>query len=94
MVNGLNGASVARIFSNVRAVINLALREFGLSIVDPFLKVYFDQSQWVKKRSPAKPKDIEKVQAECYTVDDEKRRLWRGLKSQPFKGISDKTSLV
>ena len=29
---GLNGASVARIFGTVRAVINLALSEFGLSI--------------------------------------------------------------
>ena len=31
---GLNGASVARVFGTVRAVINLALSEFGLSIVN------------------------------------------------------------
>ena len=58
---GLNGASVARIFGTVRAVINLALSEFGLSIVNPFSNVYFDQSQGVKKRMPVKPEDIEKV---------------------------------
>ena len=32
---GLNGASVARIFSTVRAVINLALSEFGLRVIPP-----------------------------------------------------------
>ena len=72
---GLNGASVARVFSTVRAVINLALSEFGLSIVNPFSNVYFDQSQGVKKRIPVKPEDIEKVQQECYQADDEKRWL-------------------
>ena len=72
---GLNGSSVARIFGTVRAVINLAISEFGLSIINPFSNVYFDQSQGVKKRIPVKPEDIEKVQEECYKADDEKR--WR-----------------
>ena len=72
---GLNGASVARIFGTVRAVINLALNEFGLSIVNPFSNVYFDHSVGVKKRLPIKPEDIKKVQAECYKADDEKRWL-------------------
>ena len=72
---GLNGSSVARIFGTVRAVINLAISEFGLSIVNPFSNVYFDQSQGVKKRIPVKPEDIEKVQQECYKADDEKRWL-------------------
>jgi integrase len=72
---GLNGASVARIFGTVRAVINLALSEFGLAIVNPFSNVYFNHSLGVKKRLPIKPKDIKKVQAECYKADDEKRWL-------------------
>jgi integrase len=72
---GLNGASVTRVFGTVRAVINLALSEFGLSIVNPFSNVYFGQSQGVKKRIPVKPEDIEKVQQECYKADDEKRWL-------------------
>jgi integrase len=72
---GLNGASVARIFGTVRAVINLALSEFGLAIVNPFSNVYFDHSVGVKKRLPVKPKDIKKVQAECCKSDDEKRWL-------------------
>ena len=72
---GLNGASVARIFGTVRAVINLALSEFGLSIVNPFSNVYFDHSVGVKKRLPVKPEDIKRVQAECYRADDEKRWL-------------------
>ena len=72
---GLNGASVARIFGAVRAVINLALSEFGLAIVNTLSNVYFDQRQGVKKRHPVKPEDIKKVQAECYKADDEKRWL-------------------
>ena len=36
---GLNSASVARVIGTVRAVINLALSEFGLSIVNPFSNV-------------------------------------------------------
>jgi len=72
---GLNGASVARIFGTVRAVMNLALSEFGLSIGNPFSNVYFDRSAGVKKRLPVKPEDIKKVQEECYKADDEKRWL-------------------
>ena len=72
---GLNGASVARIFGTVRAVINLALSEFGLAIVNPFSNVYFDHSVGVKKRLPVKPEDIKQVQAECCKADDEKRWL-------------------
>ena len=74
-VKGLNGASVARVFGTVRAVINLALSEFGLAIVNPFSNVYFDRSIGVKKRLPVKPEDIKKVQEECYKTDDEKRWL-------------------
>ena len=72
---GLNGASVARIFGTVRAVINLALSEFGLAIVNPFSNVYFNQKEGVKKRLPVKLADIKKVQAECYKADDEMRWL-------------------
>jgi integrase len=72
---GLNGASVARIFGTVRAVINLALSEFGLSIINPFSSVYFDQSIGVKRRLPIRFEDIKKVQSEYYKIDDEKRWL-------------------
>ena len=72
---GLNGASVSRVFGTVRAVINLALSEFGLAIVNPFSNVYFDNSVGVKKRLPVKAEDIKKVQAECYKADDEMRWL-------------------
>ena len=74
-VKGLNGASVARVFGTVRAVINLALSEFGLPLVNPFSNVYFDRSAGVQKRLPVQTDDIKKVQEECYKVDDEKRWL-------------------
>ena len=59
----------------MRAVINLALSEFGLSIINPFSNVYFDRSSGVKERLPIKPEDIKKVQAECYKADDDRRWL-------------------
>jgi hypothetical protein len=49
---GLNGASVARIFGTVRAVINLALSEFGLSIVNPFSNVYFIKAKGLRNAFP------------------------------------------
>ena len=70
----LNGASVARVFGTVRALINLAFNEFGLSIINPFSDVYFDRISSVKERLPIKPEDIKKVQAECYEADDD--RSW------------------
>jgi len=72
---GLNGASVARVFGTVRAVINLAISEFGLAIINPFSNVYFDRSAGVQKRLAVQTDDIKKVQQECYKADDEKRWL-------------------
>ena len=46
---GLNGASVTRVFGTVRAVINLAISEFGLAIINPFSNVYFDRSVGVQQ---------------------------------------------
>ena len=67
---GLNMASVTRIFGTVRAVINLALSEFDLSITNPFSNVYFDRSAGATKRLPVRPEDIQKVQEECYKAYD------------------------
>lgn len=72
---GLNGASVARIFGTVRAVINLALSEFGLALVNPFSNVYFDRTVGVKKRNPIQIEDIRTIQTACKETDDEKRWL-------------------
>ena len=72
---GLNGASVAQVFGTVRAVMNLTLSEFGLSIVNPFSNVYFDRNAGLKERYPVKPDDIKKVQSACYKTGDERRWL-------------------
>ena len=72
---GLNGSSVARVFGTVRAVINLAISEFGLAIINPFSNVYLDRSAGVQKRLAIQTDDIKKVQQECYKADDKKRWL-------------------
>jgi len=58
-----------------RAVINLALSEFGLQSSTHSQTSTFNQKEGVKKRLPVKPEDIKKVQAECYKADDEMRWL-------------------
>ena len=72
---GLTGASVARVFGTVRAVINLALSEYGLTIVNPFSNVYFDRTVGVRKRKPIQMEEIKKIQKACISTDDEKRWL-------------------
>ena len=49
---GLNGASVARIFGTVRAVINLALSEFGLSIVNHSQTSILIKAKGLRNASP------------------------------------------
>ena len=39
---GLNGASVDRIFGTIKSIISFAANESGLTLVNPFLGVYFD----------------------------------------------------
>ena len=72
---GLTGASVARVFGTVRAVINLAISEYGLTIINPFSNVYFDRTVGVKKRKPIQIEEIKKIQKACISTDDEKRWL-------------------
>ena len=68
---GLNGASVTWVFGTVRALINLAIGEFGLAIINPFANLYFDRSAGVQKRLTVQTDDIKKVSKECYKADDE-----------------------
>ena len=43
MKRKLTSSSVKRIFSSVRSIVNLAIREHGLDIKNPFANVYFPE---------------------------------------------------
>ena len=52
MAKDLTVASVRRIFASVKAVVNLAITEFGLNIQNVFSSVYLPDGQKVKTRIP------------------------------------------
>ena len=68
---GLIVSSVKRVFSSVRAIINLAINEYGLNILNPFSKVYLPSSNNIKIRRPIPFKELVKVQSICRKEDDE-----------------------
>jgi integrase len=70
---GMSHSTVKRVFSSVRAIINLAINEFGLNILNPFSKVYLPSSNNIKIRRPIPFKELVKVQSICRKEDDELR---------------------
>ena len=68
---GMSHSTVKRVFSSVRAIINLAINEFGLNILNPFSKVYLPSSNNIKIRRPIPFKELVKVQSICRKEDDE-----------------------
>ena len=49
---GMSSSSVKRVFSSVRAVINLAIREQGLSVTNVFSGTFIPDDEVKKKRLP------------------------------------------
>ncbi len=49
---GMSSSSVKRVFSSVRAVINLAIREHGLSVTNVFSGTFIPDDEVKKKRLP------------------------------------------
>lgn len=70
---GLAGSSITRIISTVRAVINFAASEMGLTIKNPFTGVYYDRKAGVEGREPIPAEVLPRVQAKCRDLDDEAR---------------------
>ena len=72
---GMTSTSVRRVFGTVRAIINLTIREYGLSCKNAFADVYIPNDERIDKRPPIPTKVIRQIQKECMSVDDEKRWL-------------------
>ena len=71
----LSSSSVKRIFSSIKAIINLAIKENGLNRSNPFAKTYTRKEASPVERPPIPICDIRLLQAECYEIDDENRWL-------------------
>ena len=71
----LSSASIRRVFSTIKAVVNLCISEHGLTIKNPFKGVYIPEVGIVKKRQPIPIEILRKIQDECRVIDDDRRWL-------------------
>ena len=72
---GMGIKTVKRVFSSIRAIINLAIAEEGLDCSNAFAKTYFPDDDNTQSRQPISIQDIRKVQSLCRDNDDEMRWL-------------------
>jgi integrase len=72
---GMGIKTVKRVFSSIRAIINLAIAEEGLDCSNAFAKTYFPNDDNAQSRQPISIQDIRKVQSLCKDIDDEMRWL-------------------
>ena len=70
---GLAQDSISRNFTNVRAIVNFALREFGLQASTAFSGVFLGEATAPKKRYVPSPDELRKLQNLCKSHDDELR---------------------
>ena len=68
---GLSSSSVRRVFSSVRSVINLSIREQGLNITNVFSGTYIPSIGPPRTRMPIPENVLIKIQRECKLIDDE-----------------------
>jgi len=72
---GLSSSSINRVFSSVKAVLNLALREWDIDATNPLVGTFIPEVGTRKKRVPFSDAEILSIQRECRELDDDKRWL-------------------
>lgn len=70
---GLARDSVSRNFTNVRAIINFAMKEDGLTISESFTGIYLGEAVETKKRYVPSTSEILKLANLCHDNDDDLR---------------------
>jgi integrase len=72
---GMSSSSVKRVFSSVRAIMNLAIKEHGLAMTNVFNGTFIPEDNKRKERLPVPVDVIRLIQGECRSLDDEPRWL-------------------
>ena len=72
---GMSSSSVKRVFSSVRAIMNLAIKEHGLAMTNVFNGTFIPEDNKRKERQPVPDDVIRQIQKECRSLDDEPRWL-------------------
>ncbi len=74
MEQGMSNSTLKRVFSSVKAIINLSINEYGLDITNPFSKAYLPSIEnEIRESIPLE--DIRVIQTESKKEDDELRWL-------------------
>ena len=71
----MTSTSVRRVFGTVRAIINLTIREYGLSCKNAFADVYIPNDGRIDKRPPIPTETIRQIQKGCMSTNNEKQLL-------------------
>ena len=74
LARNLSVLSIRRIFTTIKAIINLSITEHGLDIRNPFSQIYLPDGE-SKKRVSIPVDTIREIQQACYQHDDEMRWL-------------------
>ena len=72
---GMSLSTVKRVFSSVKAVINLTIQEYGLDINNPFSKTYMPEIEDKQYRESIPSETIKHIQSLCREYDDDLRWL-------------------
>ena len=70
---GMASASVKRVISSVRAILNIAIKEYGLERPNIFKGTFIPADGQTKKRLPVPDDALLKVQGGCRRLDDQQR---------------------
>ena len=72
---GLVTSTVKRVFTIIRAIINLSIQECGLGCKNAFARTYIPDLEDSTKRQPIPIDIIKEIQKECMKIDDPNRWL-------------------
>tara|TARA_X000000950_G_C13734024_1_gene585516 strand:+ start:239 stop:862 length:624 start_codon:yes stop_codon:yes gene_type:complete len=72
---GLSSSSVRRIFSCIKSILNLAIKEQGLNCSNVFAATYIPDDLSSQRRLPIPQSNIISLQNDCFTLDDDNRWL-------------------
>ena len=72
---GMNIKTVKRVFSSVRAIVNIAITEKGIECINGFAKTYFPEEVNASERKPISIESNKHIQKLCREKDDELRWL-------------------
>jgi integrase len=66
---------VKRVFASVRSIVNLSIKEYGLSCENAFTQTFIPDKNDVTKRPPIPAENLFAIQNRCREVDDDLRWL-------------------